>query len=284
MVLYQQTYVMKYIIFPIFTFWLVACGWAQTNTSDSTGISEEPGNTIKTRFKLPAGFERVEVKPGSFEAYLRDLPLKPVGSKVLYFDGREKNNDVYVAVVDLGIGDKDLHQCADAVMRLKAEYLWRKGMYDKIHFNFTNGMRVDYSEWMKGRRIVIKGNKTHWNNRHHPSNTYEDFWNYMEMIFMYAGTSSLSKELKPIKMKQMKIGDVFIKGGFPGHAVIVLDMAINKTTGDKVFLLGQSYMPAQEFQVLKNNFDRDISPWYHLKNKTIYTPEWTFKPSNLKRW
>ncbi|MEZ4798767.1 MAG: DUF4846 domain-containing protein [Flavobacteriales bacterium] len=57
------------------------------------------------------------------------------------------NYDVYDAVVDLEIGTKDLHQCADAVMRLRAEYLWVTQQYDKIHFNFTNGFRVDYTEW-----------------------------------------------------------------------------------------------------------------------------------------
>jgi len=33
------------------------------------------------------------------------------------------NNKVYEAVVDMSIGKRDLHQYADAIMRLKAEYL-----------------------------------------------------------------------------------------------------------------------------------------------------------------
>ena len=50
----------------------------------------------------------------------------------------------------------------------------------------------------------------------------------------------------------MQIGDVFIKGGFPGHAVVVLDMAENDRTGQRVFLLAQSYMPAQDIHIMKN--------------------------------
>jgi len=279
---------MKAVICLFLSFSLAGCVQSQSNatTAKADTSLQALGNDIQTRFEVPPNFERVQVPDGSFGAYLRALPLKPVGAKVKLFNGSEKQNDVYDAVIDLDIGHKDLHQCADAVMRLRAEYLWKKGAYDKIHFNFTNGMRVNYSEWMKGRRIVVNKSqtKTYWNHRHHPSNTYADFWDYLETIFMYAGTSSLSKELIPIKMNQMSIGDVLIRGGFPGHAVIVLDMAENPATGERIFLLGQSYMPAQELQVLKNNYDRDISPWYHLNNQTIYTPEWTFYPSNLMRF
>ena len=38
----------------------------------------------------------------------------------------------------------------------------------------------------------------------------------------------------------MGIGDVFIEGGFPEHAVIVVDMAINEKTGKKLFLLARA--------------------------------------------
>ena len=46
----------------------------------------------------------------------------------------------------------------------------------------------------------------------------------------------------------MQIGDVLIQGGSPGHAVIVVDMAENPATGEKLYLLAQSYMPAQDIQ------------------------------------
>ena len=43
----------------------------------------------------------------------------------------------------------------------------------------------------------------------------------MQWIFMYAGTLSLSKEMQPISINNMQIGDVFIQGGSPGHAMII---------------------------------------------------------------
>lgn len=244
------------------------------------------GKTIEQRFLVPKGFERKKEDASSFGYYLRNLPLKEHGSRVLFFDGNPKEKEnVYDAVVDLPIGNKDLHQCADAVMRLRAEYLWNQKRYDEIHFNLTNGFRVDYSEWMKGKRIAVNGNKTSWVQSTTASNTYRDFWNYMELVFTYAGTLSLSKELKPIELSQLEIGVVFIRGGSPGHAVIVVDVAINPKNNKKVFLLAQSYMPAQEIQILKNPNDANLSPWYSDDFREILlTPEWEFKKVELKRF
>ena len=86
-------------------------------------------------------------------------------------------------------------------------------------------------------------------------------------------------------ISEMRIGDVFIQGGFPGHAVIVVDMAKNKATGKKIFLLAQSYMPAQDIHILKNPNHDALDPWYELDFEgPLYTPEWTFGKDNLKRF
>lgn len=245
------------------------------------------GNSIETRFLLPEGFERVALDANSFGSYLRRLPLKPHGTQVLYFDGRVKSNqDVYEAVVDLPIGKRDLHQCADAIMRLRATYLWEQERYSAIHFNFVSGFRADYSEWMQGNRIRMNGNRASWYKKTSPSNSADDLWAYLEMVFSYAGTASLCKELTPVAINNLEVGDVFIIGGSPGHAVIVLDMAEHRTTHERIFMLGQSYMPAQETQVLSNRNNLENSPWYAVKEieGTLYTPEYTFSVTDLKRF
>lgn len=250
-------------------------------------IIDSTGQTLESRFNTPLGFERLAKEKNSFTSYLRNLPLKPHGSKVMRYDGSFKPNyNVYDAVIDLKIGTRDLHQCADAIMRLRAEYLWINKRYEEIHFNFTNGFRVDYSKWMEGYRISINGNKVSWIKRTTPSNTYKDFWKYMEIVFSYAGTLSLSKELIPVVKEDMEIGDVFIWGGSPGHAILVTDMAINPNTNEKVFLLSQSYMPAQEIQILKNPNNSKLSPWYSLSElkSELKTPEWNFLAEDLKRF
>lgn len=251
---------------------------------NNKGIIDETGKTLQTRFNPPNGFQRKCVDENSFANYLRNLPLKPAGIKVKYYNGDIKYDDVYDAVVDMEISNRDLQQCADAIMRLRGEYFYSIKAYDQISFTLTNGFKMDYSEWIKGNRVIVNGNKTVWRKTAEPSNTYKDFRNYMEFVFIYAGTLSLSKSLHPKNIKDIAIGDVFILGGSPGHAVIVVDVAENET-GEKVFLLAQSYMPAQETQILKNNNDDKLTPWYSANIVgQLYTPQWTFDVGQLKTW
>lgn len=253
---------------------------------DIATLINPDGRTINTRYRLPDGFQRVESLENSFAAYLQTLPLKPHGTKVKYYNGATKETtDVYAGVVDMDIGKRDLQQCADAIMRLRAEYLWAQERYEDIHFNFTNGFRVDYQKWMDGYRIKVKGNKTTWYKSKAPSNTYKDFRSYMNMIFAYAGTLSLSKELPAVDFDNMKVGDIFIQGGSPGHAVIVVDLAVNRETGKQLFLLAQSYMPAQDIQILQNPMNEAFSPWYSNQFfGDLITPEWRFERTDLKRF
>ncbi len=257
-----------------------------SRSSVQGNIVNPDGRTIESRFTPPIGFERKSLEENSFAAWLRCLPLKPHGTPVILYNGEKKSNlDAYDAVVELRIGNKNLHQCADAVIRLRADYLWQQNRYDEIHFNFTNGFRVDYSQWMQGKRIIVNGNKTQWALQRAPSNTYHDYWGYLETIFSYAGTLSLSRELIPMDIEELQIGDVFIQGGSPGHAIIVVDLAYNPSSRKIVFLLAQSYMPAQEIQILKNLQDEQSSPWYSLEfGDFLVTPEWTFKKTDLKRF
>jgi hypothetical protein len=244
------------------------------------------GSNVESRFNPPEGYQRPKLDSISFALYLRRLPLKPVGSKVTYFNGQIKpNRNVYAAVVDLPIGKRDLHQCADAVMRLRADYLFSQKKYDSIHFNFTNGFRADYTNWRKGKRIVVSGNNVSWRQKTQASDSKKAFWKYLEMVFSYAGTASLSEEMKSIPIEELRIGDVFIQGGFPGHAVIVVDIAIDQSSNKKIFMLAQSYMPAQEIQIIKNPNNVDLSPWYDSDiPDLLQTPEWAFKKIDLKRF
>ena len=70
-------------------------------------------------------------------------------------------------------------------------------------------------------------------------------------------------------------GDVLIQGGYPGHALLVLDVA--EAAGKSYLLLGQSYMPAQQFHVVNNLLDPKLSPWFDgtaLDLGGVQTPEW----------
>ncbi len=272
------------ILFP-FLAYLTSC--SQPNNSKDKNIQiDSSAKTVCSRFSVPLNYQRLTYEKSSFPYYLSNFPLKPVGAKVYYYNGEVKENkNVYAAVLDIDVGKRDLQQCADAMIRLRAEYLYGQKKYDMIHFNFTNGFRADYTKWADGSRIKVDGNKVSWYPSKEKDYSYNTFKVYLETVFTYAGTLSLSKELKSIPLDSIQIGDVFIKGGSPGHAEIVVDVAINKTNGKKIFMIAQSYMPAQSIHLLVNQNNANISPWYDLSEADkLYSPEWTFEKSELKRF
>jgi hypothetical protein len=251
-------------------------------------LINESGMTLQERFETPDGFTRVSVDDGSFGEYLRNLPLKSHGSRVRYYNGGVKLKDVHEAVVDIDVGERDLQQCADAVIRLRAEYLYGKEQYKRIHFNFTNGFNADYVTWRQGNRIAVEGNRAKWVKSAGQSTDYASFRKYLDMVFAYAGTLSLSQEMKQVPLEEMQIGDVFLKGATPGHCAIVVDMAENQATGEKLLMLAQSYMPAQDIHILKNPQNKGWSPWYSLNfgkiGEKLKTPEWEFTANQLVRF
>ena len=126
-------------------------------------------------------------------------------------------------------------------MRLRAEYLWAQKRYGEIKFNFTNGFPAEYKKWAEGNRIKVTGNKVEWYAAGGKDYSYKTFRKYLNMVFMYAGTASLSKELRTVPYTSLQAGDVFIKGGSPGHVVIVVDVAIHPKTKKKFFYWRKLY-------------------------------------------
>ncbi len=245
------------------------------------------GTTIETRILPPSGFVRDKSDEKSFTYYLRTLPLKPQDYKVHLFDNSVKADQGGAqAVIDMEIGNTDLQQCADAVIRLRAEYLWKQKRYSEIHFNFTSGEPINYVQWAEGNRFKVLGSKIKWEKKANKDYSYITFRKYLDKIFMYAGTASLTRELQSVPIANIQPGDVFIKGGNPGHAMIVVDVVSNPTTKQKAFLLAQSYTPAQEIEIVKNLKDNVNSPWYIVNSSdlNIYTPQWTFTAHELKRF
>ena len=97
-------------------------------------------NTVKERFEAPKNYHWIDEKANSFGYFLENFPLKKHGSPIKKFDGSEiTTQNLHEAIFDLDVGTKDLQQCADAVIRLRAEYLFKTKNFDKIKFHFTSG-------------------------------------------------------------------------------------------------------------------------------------------------
>jgi len=169
-----------------------------------------------------------------------------------------------------------LQQCADAVIRLRAEYLFAKKDFKAIHFNFTSGFNCDFIHYAEGYRYQRNG---FWKKQAAKDYSYASFLRYLDLVFSYAGTLSLEKEMKKVdKQTQIQAGNLFIKGGSPGHCFIVMNVSINPA-GQRKFMLAQSFIPAQNIQLLQYG-----SPWFSL-DKPVYLPYGEIvNAANLRRF
>lgn len=274
---------MRKIIYFIFVLlFLVGCQQPAIKKEENKSIINEQGNTLETRILAPQGYERIPIQDNTLTSFLRTYPLKEAGSPVLLYDGSEKaNQQAHIAVMKLPLENVDLQQCADSIMRIYAEYYYQTKQYDKISFHFVNGFETKYSKWRQGYSISIKGNQVKWV-KSQPQTSYQSFQKYLRIVFSYASTLSMDKESTQISLSKIQVGDVFLKGGSPGHVVMIVDICEDKN-GKKSFLLGQGYMPAQEFHILKNPSHSD-DPWYYEDEVTypFVTPEYSFQEGSLK--
>ncbi len=212
---------------------------------------------------LPEGYSRLKADSNSFAAWLGKQPLKQNKTVYLFNGTKKTNQQAQYAVIDITVGNRDLQQCADAVMRLRAEYFFAHQRFTDIIFYDNNKTAYAFTT----------------------PYTREHFSQYLQQVFGMCGSASLSKQLTSVTdFINIQPGDVIIRGGFPGHAAIVMDVAKN-TNGEKIFMLAQSYMPAQDIHVLKNPLNEKLSPWYEVTNaEKIITPEYIFKAAELKTW
>ena len=246
---------------------------------DATGVP------LEERLAPPEGCARVPAAPGSFAAWLRRLPLRPGRPPVHLHDGRLKGNqEAHEAVVAIDVGGRDLQHCAAAVIRLRAEWRWARGCEDAIAFRFPSGDLARWTAWRSGARPRVAGSRVRWVTGATAAGSSPSFRRYLDVVFTYAGSASLAGELQPVSDPLGVVGgDVFIQGGHPGHAVLVVDVAVD-SAGHRIFLLAQSYMPAQEIHILRNPAGGG-SPWYDAARAgELVTPEWVFRHSDLRRF
>ena len=242
---------------------------------------------VITRFTPPQGYFWMKEQSGSFGEYLVNFPLHPPGFPVRdYRMVPVKTQDRHVALLKIDVGDQDLQQCADAWIRLYAEYLWSQKRFDEIGFEFTSGQIFAWKDYRNGIRTREVKKKVSFYDTGIVADSYSAFREYLNIIFRYAGTISLDRESVSVTDNSaIRTGDFLIKPGSPGHSVIIMGIARNNA-GKRVYLLAESFMPAQDIHILKNTVYPELSPWYELDvnaPKTV-TAKYTFSPTSIKRF
>lgn len=237
---------------------------------DEMKLINMDGQIIKDRFNLPEGFERVIPEEGSFGAYIQNLPLKEHAVLPKLYTGDQYLNEEpeYVTVVDIPLDNKDLEQSSDSAIRLNAEYLFKTEQYNDISYPFANGFTAEYSKWMEGNRLVTKDNQLEWAQKTDPSNTYEDLKKYLDIVYSYSNTDALNHYLEPVDIKDIQIGDMFVKKACIGRCVMVADMAINESTNEKIVLLAMSdNFTTSEIGIIRNLYDRGLVCWFRIPSE-----------------
>ena len=244
------------------------------------------GNNIRERILTPTGYTWVNEEPNSFGAFLQNIQLKADKSPILDYTGSPiSNQSSHVAILNYDVGDRDLQQCADAVIRLRAEYLFARGNYSEIAFHFTSGDLFSWEQYRNGYRAIVSGNNVSFAKTKGKDDSYQNFRRYLDAVYNYAGTISLNKETTRVSNDDdIKSGDILVTPGSPGHALIIVGSATN-SKNESVFLLAEGYTPAQSIHIIKND-GKDINPWYKLSvnNTETVTARYTFRPTNIRQF
>ncbi len=222
---------------------------------------------IFTKFETPHDYKRLQ-NINNFGKWLNNIALKNNNVPVYTYEGHIKTNpNVYVGVLDLQQPKKNLQFNSNALLRLRAEYLFRTKNYEKLDalaniksnpITFTKFVNGDYS--------------------------YDQFFKYITYYLENSSPQTINDFLTPISLKDIQIGDVFFqKGNIKSHGVIVVDIA-QDGIGNKLFILAQSYYPSQDIQIITNPSNDFLSPWYQAKEGILLTPEWRFFSSDLMRF
>lgn len=252
------------IIIALLVFAAIGYAWFHHDTKISNPHSYKTIGEIP----VPYGYERINGSDSDYSAFLRSLPLKEKGTKVMLFTGDTANYQfLSYAVVDLPILS-NAEQCADACMRLRAEYLFRHSRYGEIRFNDVNGKNMKYTG----------------------GSSRKEFEKYLRKVYDMANTFSLSREMKQRSLAEIQPGDVFVyaaadrPGNQYGHAVMVVDVAINRRTGKKKLLLAEGNTPARSIHVMRNLGYNLRSPWFTLDegSEKIRLSVFRFKSDELR--
>lgn len=249
-------------------------------------LAHPPARTLADSVATPEGFVRVATEAGGFGDWLRHLPLAPAGTPVLLHDGRVKaDQSEAAAVIDIDIGRGDLQQCADAIIRLRAEYLFSRGDAGDLAFDFTSGDRYRFRSYAEGVTPAVSGAKVSWRTGRRQGASHDSLRRWLDIVFTYAGTRSLSRELTPVdRFGDAAIGDVLVLPGSPGHAMLIVDKAVEPSGGRAVVLLAQGFMPAQSVHILANAADSELSPWFIVGVDRVDAQPWTFTSDQLRRF
>jgi hypothetical protein len=221
------------------------------------------GLNLATAIATPAGYARIRTDSGSYSRFLQTLPVKQ-DKRVLAFNGNLITDFNVFAVADLPLlFRQDLEQCADFAMRLWAEYHQRAHSLDHFYLFDYNGKR---------KRFASSGK------------SYPEF---LRTSFANSNSYSLKRGCAPVPAAAALVpGDMLVQNqdGGIGHVSVILDIA-EAAGKPRLYLIGFSFMPAQEFHIEKAQGDKGREGWFTWEGYQRFLMEiLPFGPPVLRRF
>ncbi len=278
---------MKIIVSLVFSLFFCFGAYAQYK---SLGNIDESGMTIEDRIMVPEGYVRPPYPDFTFQYFLKSLPMKSADAKVVKYDGFDKFFESYSAVIDLQF-DKSIDKIHSEhlIQYLRGMYLHQNEKFELINFSTDDNRDLNFQEYGSGMRWEWQDSvwvKTSGGVADFSENSFLEF---MEEVYSHSTTNGLATDTRLLEVGEISVGDVFIQpasGRGKGHSVIIMDMAVDPLTGERLVLLGQGFAPTQDMHILKNPYEEDISPWYRVKEDDYFftTIQWTFRKKHCRRF
>lgn len=247
--------------------------------SCSSAVSTQKAEQQHTAAALPSQSKPVTDSSG-WPYFLQHLPQ--TDAPVLDYRGREvSDKEKAFAVINYDVGARDLQQCADALMRLRAEYLFAQRRWNEISFHFVSGEAYSFTAYCDGKLPVPKGSGVVFAASPPKAKDHASLRKYLDLVYAYASTISLAAELKDAA--DFAVGTVVIKAGSPGHCFIIVGEAAT-SSGEKLYKLVEGYTPAQSIYVLRNVDEPSLGCWHKLKKGPITTASYEFTNYKLKKF
>ena len=234
-------------------------------------------DTIVATFIPPRGYERASVLAGTFARWLRNLPLR-------YSQGRLASAPAYAGVIDIDLdGSGPGGGCIGAIVRLRAEYMLADGEPELIRFGAGSGK---WLRWLPPQSSSTWSASSPTCRPDEAAETYASFRGYLADVNRQMTVSSFTKSLARVPdLRQVRIGDVYLRTSGDACAAIVVDSVLRPSDGQRLFLLAQVTKGGREMVVLLNSGKSELGPWFEAdSDEPIVTPMGSFGRDMLRRF
>jgi hypothetical protein len=193
----------------------------------------QPASGHTTGFKVhsikPPGSFTIDTFPQKSYSYFIQHLAADTTPVILDYKKNVVRNSFYnvLAVIKLPLlFSDDLEQCADFAMRLRAEYFKASNTLDSLYLFDYSGKRIYYSQSGKS------------------------FLSFLRTAFANSNSHSLKKGCHSVSKEELRPGDMIIQNtdGGIGHVSVIVNSCTSRN-GERMFLIGYSFMPAQQFHI-----------------------------------